>query len=72
MVVHKVIVPVESGVGEQPYNEAGMVGAHNRINNAIHRLLGRDYKPILQSKGIGTVILMAIENYIQSVGTSQY
>lgn len=66
-VVHKVIVPVESGVGEQPYNEAGIAGAHNRISNAIRRLLlDTEYKPILRTKGIGTVILMAIENYIQT------
>src|SRR3569833_150802 len=36
--VHSLTVPVESNVGEQPYDAAGAQGAYNRICNALRRL----------------------------------
>ncbi|KAJ3454405.1 hypothetical protein MRS44_018299 [Fusarium solani] len=65
VVMHSITVPVESGVGEQPYNEAGAFGAHNRISNALRRIRAPDNQDKLASKGIGTVMVASIENYIQ-------
>lgn len=65
MVLRTVIVPIDSEVGEQPYNEAGIIGAYNRINNALIRLNTAEYDKILREKNIGTVIVASIENYIQ-------
>jgi non-canonical (house-cleaning) NTP pyrophosphatase len=64
--LHTISIPVESEVGEQPYNEAGAVGAYNRISNALHRLDATEYQETLRDKGIGTVIVASIENYIQT------
>jgi non-canonical (house-cleaning) NTP pyrophosphatase len=64
--VHTVTVPVDSGVGEQPYNEAGEIGAYNRISNALDRIQGEEYASVFSDKRIGTVIVAAIENYIQT------
>lgn len=71
VIVHKVTVPVDSGVGEQPYNEVGIVGAHNRISNALNRLDTTEYQKIFKVKGIGTVILASVENYIQTDNTDR-
>jgi non-canonical (house-cleaning) NTP pyrophosphatase len=66
MIVHIVTVPVNSGVGEQPYNEAGIIGAHNRISNALLRLDTVEYEETFKVKRIGTVVVASIENYIQT------
>jgi non-canonical (house-cleaning) NTP pyrophosphatase len=63
--MHSVVVPFDSGVGEQPYNEAGVLGAHTRICNALRHLDTPEFQETLVSKGIGTVIVASIENYIQ-------
>jgi non-canonical (house-cleaning) NTP pyrophosphatase len=63
--MHSITVPFDSGVGEQPYNEAGVIGAHTRISNALHHLNAPEYYEMLVSKSIGTVIVASIENYIQ-------
>lgn len=65
VVMHSVVVPFDSGVGEQPYNEAGVLGAHTRICNALRHLDTPEFQETLVSKGIGTVIVASIENYIQ-------
>ena len=65
VVLRTVIVPVDSEVGEQPYNDAGIIGAYNRINNALIRLDTAEYEKILREKNIGTVIVASIESYIQ-------
>jgi hypothetical protein len=61
--VHSITVPFESGVGEQPYNEAGVLGAHNRITHVLHYLTA--HPEILDSHQTGTVIVASIENYVQ-------
>jgi non-canonical (house-cleaning) NTP pyrophosphatase len=66
VILHTLAVPVESGVGEQPYNEAGIIGAHNRISNALLRLDAVEYQENFRDKRIGTVIVACIENYIQT------
>jgi non-canonical (house-cleaning) NTP pyrophosphatase len=70
-VVHLIAVPFDSGVGEQPYNEAGVLGAHNRISNALRHLNAREHQDMLASKEIGTVIVASIESYIQLDNTSR-
>ncbi|RYP02537.1 hypothetical protein DL764_005781 [Monosporascus ibericus] len=64
--LHVITVPFDSGVGEQPYNEAGSLGAHNRITNALRALHAANYQEILRLRGIGTVIVASIESYIQT------
>jgi non-canonical (house-cleaning) NTP pyrophosphatase len=66
VIVHTVTVSVDSGVGAQPYNEAGIIGAHNRISNALLRLDTAEYQETFKVKRIGTVIVACIENYIQT------
>jgi hypothetical protein len=65
VVMHSIAVPFDSGVGEQPYNEAGVLGAHTRVSNALRYLNAPEHQEALVSKGIGTVIVASIENYIQ-------
>ena len=63
------VVKSKSDVGEQPYNKAGVQGALNRIKNALE-IFVTDSSPLgsaqayCQSHNIGTVLVMAIENYI--------
>lgn len=64
--MHTVTVLVESGVGEQPYNEAGAVGAYNRISNALNCLHGEKFVETFIKKEIGAVIAASIESYIQT------
>ncbi|KAI9783531.1 MAG: hypothetical protein M1839_003701 [Geoglossum umbratile] len=71
VILHTLAVPVESGVGEQPYNEAGITGAHNRISNALLRLDSAEYQATFRDKEIGTVIVACIENYIQTDGIAR-
>jgi len=66
MIIHTVAVPSDSDVGEQPYNEAGIIGAHNRISNALRRLDTAVYQETFRVKRIGTVIVASVENYIQT------
>ena len=66
VVVHVITVPVDSDVGEEPYNNAGAIGAHNRISNALTRLDTSEYQNTLIAKGIGTVIVASIESYVQT------
>jgi non-canonical (house-cleaning) NTP pyrophosphatase len=63
--VHIITVPVNSGVGEQPYNEAGQEGAYNRINNALNKLDDGDFTQLFIQNRIGTIIVASIESYIQ-------
>ncbi|RYP36264.1 hypothetical protein DL767_003417 [Monosporascus sp. MG133] len=64
--LHVITVPADSGVGEQPYNEAGSLGAHNRITNALRALHAENHQETLRLRGIGTVIVASIESYIQT------
>ncbi|KAH0547676.1 hypothetical protein FGG08_000165 [Glutinoglossum americanum] len=66
VVLHTLVVPVESDVGEQPYNEAGSTGAHNRISNALLRLDAVEYEETFRDRKIGIVIVACIESYIQT------
>ncbi|KAF2466211.1 uncharacterized protein BDR25DRAFT_395763 [Lindgomyces ingoldianus] len=54
---------VDSGVGNQPYDEKGLEGAYNRIRNTLAWL--NHNQGILEEKKIGTVLVGVIENYIQ-------
>lgn len=60
--MHSITVFVESDVGEQPYNEAGALGAHNRISNALCDIIVLGNRDTLASKGIGTPMVASIEN----------
>jgi len=65
VVMYSIAVPFESGVGEQPYNEAGVLGAHTRISNSLRYLSEPECQEMMMSKGIGTTLVASIENYIQ-------
>ncbi|KAJ6258086.1 hypothetical protein Dda_7001 [Drechslerella dactyloides] len=53
----------ESGVGEQPYNHMGRLGAYNRINDALAQAqLKEDF---LEENGIGNIVVASIESYIR-------
>jgi hypothetical protein len=71
VILRTIIVPVDSEVGEQPYNEAGIIGAYNRINNALIRLDTAEYDKTFRDKNIGTVIVASIESYIQVNGVDR-
>ncbi|KAK5998024.1 hypothetical protein PT974_00394 [Cladobotryum mycophilum] len=66
--IHTETVPGDSGVGEQPYNDAGAKGAANRINNSLKKLQEGQVAGIIEKHKIGTVIVGAIENFIQTEG----
>jgi hypothetical protein len=51
VVLHSIKVPLNSGVGEQPYNEAGVTGAHDRISNASHLLKTQQYRKCEYQRG---------------------
>jgi len=63
--VHSVVIPFESGVGEQPYNKAGVLGAHNRISNALCHFDKPQNQDVFKKLTIGTVMVAAIESYFQ-------
>jgi hypothetical protein len=65
VILHSISVPFESGVGEQPYNEAGLLGAQTRIGNALNYLKAPENQEVLKSKCIRTVLIASIENFIQ-------
>ncbi|KAH6619315.1 hypothetical protein B0J18DRAFT_433788 [Chaetomium sp. MPI-SDFR-AT-0129] len=59
-------IPAESGVGEQPYDDAGPRGAFTRVLNAIRTLQADpQHRKALLDGQVGTVIVGAIENFIQ-------
>lgn len=59
-------IPAESKVGEQPYDGAGPRGAFNRVLNAIRTLQATlEHRKALVDGKIGTVIVGAIENFMQ-------
>lgn len=60
-------IAFDSGVGEQPYNEAGLLGAWNRISNALNFLDDPENQAILKEGKIGTVMVASIESYIQII-----
>ncbi|PHH82393.1 hypothetical protein CDD82_6158 [Ophiocordyceps australis] len=64
--VQPLTLTVDSGVGEQPYDEAGIAGAYNRINAALDSLQSKKAAHFFPSKQIGTVIVGAIENFVQT------
>ncbi|PHH64323.1 hypothetical protein CDD81_4680 [Ophiocordyceps australis] len=64
--IQRLTLKADSGVGEQPYDEAGIAGAYNRINAALDSLQSKTCAHILVSKQIGTVIVGAIENFVQT------
>ncbi|KAH8719557.1 hypothetical protein GQ44DRAFT_712238 [Phaeosphaeriaceae sp. PMI808] len=61
LVVHSRLIPSE--VGEQPYDENGLRGAYNRIRNTLRFL--EQNEEMLKADRIGTVLIGAIENFIQ-------
>ena len=68
-------VPADSAVGEQPYDSAGPQGAFNRVVNAV-RLLGADRLgtdgrwAAVRERGVGTVVVGAVENFIVRPGAA--
>lgn len=58
------MVSADSEVNEQPYNGAGLRGAQNRIKNALKWLDGAG-SAMREEHKIGTVLVAAIENYIE-------
>ncbi|KAL2257678.1 hypothetical protein VTK26DRAFT_9321 [Humicola hyalothermophila] len=73
--LHFVTVPADSGVGEQPYDGAGLRGAYNRIVNAVQLALGGDADGVgrravdkvlrgLTGNEQVTVLAGAVENFI--------
>lgn len=60
---------VDSGVGNQPYDEKGLEGAFTRIRNAL-AWLGR-HPEVLKINKVGTVLVGAIENFIQRAGNGK-
>jgi non-canonical (house-cleaning) NTP pyrophosphatase len=66
IVMHTITLPVDSGVGSQPYNEAGMTGAHTRLTNSLNHLDAQEYQAMFKEKRIGTIIVASIESYIQT------
>jgi non-canonical (house-cleaning) NTP pyrophosphatase len=65
-IVNTIIVPIDSDVGEQPYNEQGVMGAYNRINNAIIRLKAPEYENVLKEKAMRIIFVASIESYFQT------
>ena len=65
-------VPADSAVGEQPYDSAGPQGAFNRVVNAVRLLgtdpLGKDGRAAVRERGVGTVVVGAVENFIVRPG----
>ncbi|KAK0668339.1 hypothetical protein QBC41DRAFT_347312 [Cercophora samala] len=58
-----------SGVGEQPYNEAGMIGAFNRIDHAVFITPAQaEISSFITEHRITTVIFAAIESFIARPG----
>ncbi|KAK4139471.1 uncharacterized protein C8A04DRAFT_33027 [Dichotomopilus funicola] len=67
--MHHIVIPAESEVGEQPYDGAGVLGAYNRISNALQALAtSPENQAVFTKERIGTVIAASIENYIQAAG----
>jgi non-canonical (house-cleaning) NTP pyrophosphatase len=64
--LYSLTLPVDSEVGEQPYNEAGSFGAYNRITNALRALHSDKHDKFLRRNSIGTIIVASIESYIQT------
>ncbi|KAL2021635.1 hypothetical protein VTK56DRAFT_6988 [Thermocarpiscus australiensis] len=80
--LHPVAVPAESDVGEQPYDCAGPEGAVNRVRNAVARLVavadddgdgggGRCCWRFVEERGIGSVMVGAVENFIVRPSSEQ-
>lgn len=55
-------IPASSEAGEQPYDDQGILGAYNRINNSLLEL--PDHLPTSGDGEVGTVIVGAVENFI--------
>ncbi|KAK4193248.1 hypothetical protein QBC35DRAFT_481009 [Podospora australis] len=51
-------IPADSEAGEQPYNSAGLLGAHIRIRNCLAKLTPSDYR------GFEVIMVAAVENFI--------
>jgi len=66
-VVHFDIVPVQSDVGEQPYNAAGGRGAWSRISNALEFITSSEELVAAHaSRQAGQIYVAAIESFIQT------
>ncbi|KXJ88522.1 hypothetical protein Micbo1qcDRAFT_197309 [Microdochium bolleyi] len=66
------IVPSISGVGEQPYDEAGPRGAWNRMRNAMcHVAFSPELKELWKSRKATEVYIATIENFIQTKGVAR-
>lgn len=61
-------IAADSGVGEQPYNHMGRVGAQNRINSAIALSKALKDEDGLRQRNIGTVLVATVESYIRLQG----
>lgn len=67
-VLHTLALPADSGVGEQPYNQAGADGARQRISSALELLRTEEQEQKRRQLEIGTVVVASIENYMQTDG----
>ncbi|KAK0748325.1 hypothetical protein B0T21DRAFT_406852 [Apiosordaria backusii] len=66
---HLAFAGASSGVGEQPYDQSGIIGAHNRIDHIVTCLpLIPDVVAEVVSHRITTIIVAAIESFIARPG----
>ncbi|KAK4041446.1 hypothetical protein C8A01DRAFT_14821 [Parachaetomium inaequale] len=58
-------VPAKSGVGEQPYDDAGPRGAFTRVVSAVTKLQrDTEYLAKMAQGGVGTVLVGSVENFM--------
>jgi len=69
--LHVITITFDSGVGEQPYNDAGVLGARNRIANALAHLAEPENHEVLRAHNAGTVLVASIENFIRLAGANR-
>ncbi|KAJ1328114.1 inosine/xanthosine triphosphatase [Microdochium nivale] len=70
--VHFDVVPSESCVGEQPYDDAGTKGAWNRMRNAMLHITGcPDMTRLWEQRKPSEVFFATIENFIQTTSIAR-
>lgn len=69
--IHTTRVKAATGVGNQPYDEAGIRGACNRITNALDKLAAEPELADLEGRHVGTVIVASIESFLRKTGVER-